>query len=97
MKNQLFILSFAALAFGIAACQQPDPTPGGDDPKPGEVYNPYLEALPIAWSEGIAEGSEVGVTIEVKNKPLSLKNSFVLRFTSDQISLILRPPSIFYL
>lgn len=67
MKNQLFILSFAALAFGIAACQQPDPTPGGDDPKPGEVYNPYLEALPIAWSEGIAEGSEVGVTIEVKN------------------------------
>lgn len=67
MKKQLIILSFALLALGLASCKEPVPTPGGDEPIKGEAYNPYNEQIPIAWHEGLAEGSEVGVTIEVKN------------------------------
>lgn len=81
--KKFYRLFFAATALAaFFSCQEVTPDEGGNE---GTVDAPhasesdvYCEQYPINWSENIAEGSEVGVSIEVTD--ISNENfKFVLR------------------
>ncbi len=70
-------MAMLAVSFAVTACNNDDPKPDGPgqeepptpvDPTPGDLPKfdfPYFEEYPIEAGYLIAEGSEVGVTIEV--------------------------------
>lgn len=63
MKRIFYILAIAALAF--ASCQkQPGSTEPTTDPTTDQ-YDPRCEEMPIPWTDNKADGTDVGVTIEV--------------------------------
>ena len=77
MKKVINLLLVGLLTFGFMACEEKQPeNQEGDEPEipvdPGtgeenenQVEFPYFEEFPIECGNLIAEGSEVGVTIEV--------------------------------
>lgn len=79
MKKCFMYMAALAVAFGVAACKEPQPTPGpGPDvptdstdvvgPNTGGIpvfEMPFYDQLPLEASNLLAEGSDVGVTIEV--------------------------------
>lgn len=68
MKRNIFQLIVAALLCSLVACEDPNvANEGGEEPDPEAPVNncPAVEGYPLECTTDLAEGSDVGVTIEV--------------------------------
>lgn len=64
-KNILFLSVVVSAALFMVSCEGNDPDKNGNGGNETEKFDPSNGKMPIKWSDNIAEGTDVGVTIEV--------------------------------